>query len=261
MAYEAILPEYALAVGTHAHPPTTNTCIQPAMHKADRHAEHSHKQDWRPHPAPLSGWAGWRSASGNICTGWIHLAGGLRYSLKPAVAPGSQCPQLLPLGHRNPWACRPTPAAAPDTRLLSSSEPPRPCGPRTYSPSDSRDYPSLFHSQVLLWSHPWKHRHLPCSQSYLHILVHSCSKSSLYKALHAPTCTPSLAPWAHGHLIPSQGLVLAFIWVFPDVVPRHMSPLCRTWIGKSTDYLRFIPCQLSYHFIPLFSQALTPWIF
>lgn len=49
--------------------PSTRVHVYTVGHRSDRHAEHSHKRrqnQWL-HSAPLSGWAGWRSESENIC--------------------------------------------------------------------------------------------------------------------------------------------------------------------------------------------------
>ena len=103
----------------HTHTPLRSTCrrIYMASHKEqrERHAQHSHKhgQCQQPHPAPLSGWAGWRSTSGK----WVHvhkvdpLAAGLRHSVCPVPAPGSQSSQLLASRHKSPWGHSPFPAA------------------------------------------------------------------------------------------------------------------------------------------------------
>lgn len=121
----------------------------------------------------------------------MHLAAELRHSIDPAVAPGSQPPHCchwdsLSLQAHSSCCFRRTSTL----QLISLSEPPRTYGPRPYGPSDSRDNSSPFHSQGVLWSHPWKHTHLPCSQT----TSHTCSKSSLSRTLLVPT-----HPLAHPH--------------------------------------------------------------
>ena len=107
---------YHIYIHTYTH---THIYIYMVGHRSDRYAEHphEHREHRQPHPAPLSGWTGWRSSGENI---YIHMyyvgpSSSCVYSVCPVAAPGSQSLQLLAPVHTGPRSRCPTPVAGTDS--------------------------------------------------------------------------------------------------------------------------------------------------
>lgn len=82
---------------------TQSTCTQ---NNTARNTQHTCKRHRQPHPAPLSGWSGWRSANGRLlCVGTAQIppAAGLRQFV-PAAPGSSHLPNHQYLGA---WVPRP----------------------------------------------------------------------------------------------------------------------------------------------------------
>lgn len=101
---ENIFPVSRCTQRIRVHHVYTLVCGQPYRSQTERSQKHSQHQ--QPHPLPLSGRAGWRSANENVCmyvfTRWILPVAGLRHTVCEIAAPESSCPRLLVSGHLSP---------------------------------------------------------------------------------------------------------------------------------------------------------------
>ena len=127
------------------------------------------------HPALLSGWAGQRSAAGNICicTMWISPAAGFWHTI---AAPGSQSSQFLALRCRDPQGYSLSPAASTD--------------PLTRTCTDTHTHTLTVHQCCnLAWSNSpfssWSGSSLSSpshftrrdTHTYAHTYTHKCTQS------------------------------------------------------------------------------------